>query len=83
MDRSGLVTILLLVLTVVIVMLALKGPDGGIAGLWERSTSLPPDTAAAAAPFERPMTGTDGLQQVDRMQQDMQRMNELMDSVRR
>ena len=85
MGRSGLATILLLVLTVVIVMLAVQGTS--VSGLWESwtasgSAAAPDSIAADAILSDQPFSGSEGMQQIERMESDMRRMNELMDSVR-
>ncbi len=84
MNRSGLISILLLALVAAMVLLTISRQSEDSAALWERWGGASVDTTAEETdPASRTPRGAQGTQQIDRMEQDMRRMNELMDSVRR
>lgn len=86
MGKSGLATMLLLALAAIIVLLTVSRSTTELADAWNRLAGDAPDSTVATMPpppatSNRAMTSGDGARQVEQMQQDMERMQELSRSV--
>jgi hypothetical protein len=86
MRNSGLATMLILAMIAIFALLALANPGSGPADLWDRITGRNSDTTAVSSgpvshPDHRPMTGNDGMRQVEQAQRDMEAMQEMARSV--
>lgn len=84
MGKSGIATILLLVMTIVIVMLAISGTSGGIAAWWARITGEQETEVVQTDDVTTPrhLNTNDGMRQIDQARRDMQAMDSLVNSIR-
>ena len=82
MGKSGSATLLLLVLTVVVALLAISGT---VSGLRSASSAAKgpgePTPATHPVPTRRPMTVQDGVRQVEQAERDFAVMDSLAKSV--
>lgn len=84
MGRSGFATLLMVLAAAIIVMLVVSTTAGGLPDLWSKLTGQEQTPAPAheiTAP--RPMTTTDGMNQVEQTKRDLEVMDSLAKSVHR